>query len=173
MNVPEPTQEMITFFTQRTDQHIQRVINNMNLMDGFKNISLQTLQERGAAHDQSKYEEPERLAYIWLTWYHKQRKDGVDIEYPDGVQEAVNKAIKHHTESNRHHSEAHTSVNDMSCLDVVEMVCDWTAISQEYGADTCLAWVEANVSKFGFNDDMLAFIYETISELNLRLGVDG
>ena len=36
-------------------------------------------------------------------------------------------AIQHHVTTNRHHPEFHADANDMSDVDLIEMVCDWTA----------------------------------------------
>ena len=39
----------------------------------------------------------------------------------------------------------------MSILDLVEMVCDWTAMSQEYKQGSCLNYVKSNINQWGFS----------------------
>ena len=40
----------------------------------------------------------------------------------------------------------------MSSLDLVEMVCDWTAMSQEYKQGSCIGYVKENIDKWGFSE---------------------
>lgn len=59
------------------------------------------------------------------------------------MKELVYSNIENHKKNinNRHHpeSKAHDNSN-MTMLDLIEMVCDWTAISQEYGNLSCKKW---------------------------------
>lgn len=59
----------------------------------------------------------------------------------------------------------------MSNLDIIEMVADWTAISQEQNADkgTCLTWAELNLDKkWCFSSEKKELIYKTIHEIDYR-----
>ena len=47
----------------------------------------------------------------------------------------VRRAVHHHVTTNRHHPEFHADPNDMTEVDLIEMVCDWTAMAQEFGQD--------------------------------------
>lgn len=84
-------------------------------------------------------------------------------------------AIHHHVTSNRHHPEFHSDPNDMSDVDLIEMVCDWTAMAQEFGQDSGSArgWADKTVGKrVGFNAEKRRFIYQTIEELDRQVAAN-
>ena len=153
------TDEMKIFFDKRTQEHIDRVVNNMLLMEGYKNLDIKTLQERGKIHDLSKLSEPELEGYIWLTWWHACKTKKIAFDYPKGKNELVDKAISHHLKNNLHHAESHSDVNKMTDLDVVEMVCDWTAMSQEFNQASCQSYVKNNIAKWKFSDEKIEEIF--------------
>lgn len=88
------------------------------------------LNERALGHDASKFGPEERLPYIWLTEFHRCRRSGEPFTHPEGMEERVRAAIAHHVTTNRHHPEYHADPNDMTDADLIEMVCDWTAVSE-------------------------------------------
>ncbi len=51
------------------------------------------------------------------------------------MEDSVRSAIEHHVTTNRHHPDFHADPNDMSDVDLIEMVCDWTAMAQEFEQD--------------------------------------
>ena len=133
-NPIEPTQEMLAFYERRTNDHIERVQRCMMLLAAVMDCG-EELIERAKVHDASKFGPEERMPYVWLTEYHRHRRIGESFEYPEGIAEQVKRAIRHHVTSNRHHPEFHSDANDMSNADLIEMVCDWTAMAQEFGQD--------------------------------------
>lgn len=164
----EPTPEMIAFYECRTHEHIERVRKCLTLLASVMECS-EELIERAKVHDASKFSPEERMPYVWLTEYHRCRRNGEPFEYPEGVEESVEQAIKHHVTSNRHHPEFHDSPNDMSDVDLIEMVCDWTAMSQEYDQDggSARGWADKTIgTRIAFNDDNRQFIYRIIDELD-------
>ena len=50
----------------------------------------------------------------------------------------------------------------MSTLDLVEMVSDWIAMSQEYKDGSCLKYVEANIEQWGFSEERKVLIFKYI-----------
>ncbi|EGC28246.1 hypothetical protein DICPUDRAFT_85639 [Dictyostelium purpureum] len=140
----------------------------MSLMEGYCNLSKKELKERGDLHDASKYEPPEIEPYIWLTWYHHCKHCNIDFKYPDGVEKLVKEGCDHHLHCNRHHPESHSDPNEMSVLDIVEMVCDWSAISQELNQGSCINYVKQHISKWSFSNEKLNFIFKTITEFDNR-----
>src|SRR5262249_44049812 len=126
------------------------------------------LEARARVHDLSKYSDRERLGYIWLTWMYEQQ--GKRFEVPNGVADLVEQSLRTHRERNAHHPEAHRSPDTMSVLDLVEMVCDWTAIAQENEGDggSARVWAERNISRWGFSRSTRTFIFLTIDELDRR-----
>lgn len=162
VDIPEPTQEMKIYYNQRTYEHIAYVNKGANkLYNQFP--ELKDLMQRARTHDRSKFEKHEYTPYVWLSW--KRKKGNESFKYPDGVQDAVDKAIKNHMKSNRHHPEYHNNVNKMTLLDIAEMVCDWHSFHYEFGGDT-KKWADNHIGKrWHFNDGAKKLIYRYIDVL--------
>ncbi len=132
------------------------------------------LIERAKTHDASKFGDEERIPYVWLTEYHRCKRNGEAFTYPEGMADQVNRAIRHHVTTNRHHPEFHADPNDMSEVDLIEMVCDWTAMAQEFGQDggSARGWADKTIGKrVAFNADKRRFIFQTIEELDRQIAV--
>jgi hypothetical protein len=170
-DLAEPTPEMLTFYERRTKKHIERVRRCLLLVADLAGHG-EELIERAKVHDASKFGPEERIPYVWLTEYHRRRRNGEPFEYPEGVAEQVKRAIHHHVTSNRHHPEFHADPNDMSDVDLIEMVCDWTAMAQEFGQDggSARGWADKTIGKrVAFNEDKSQFIYRVVEELDRRI----
>lgn len=155
----QPTKEMKEFFDFRTYAHIKRVQDNIQKVISNKDFDAELLKSRLLNHDKSKYSNEEYIPYVWLTWYKKEKNIGRDFKYPEGVEKEVDKACLHHIKNNRHHPEFFLALNEMNCYDIIEMVCDWAAMSQELGT-SLLEWVDKNVgSKWNFDDEQVKLIY--------------
>lgn len=169
----EPTEEMVAFFEQRTRAHIARVAANLAALAEVTEYGDQLLA-RAEVHDASKFGPEERTAYIWLTEAHRCRQLGEPFAYPEGVEAAVRAAVRHHFACNRHHPEFHADPNDMTEVDLIEMVCDWTAMSQEFHQDggSARGWADKTLgNRIHFNPQKTAFIYRIIAELDKQNGV--
>lgn len=167
-NIPEPTPRMIEFYEQRTHAHIARVAANLTLMAAETPYEAELLA-RAQTHDQSKFGPEEKLLYVWLTEFHRCRHRGIDFEYPDGVSEQVQRAVTHHMTHNRHHPEFHDDVRNMTEVDLIEMVCDWTAMSQEFNQSggSAREWADRTVDhKVPFSKSQKTFIYQMIEKLD-------
>jgi hypothetical protein len=164
----EPTPVMLAFYERRTNEHIERVRKCLTLLAAVTDYG-EELLERANVHDASKFGTEERIPYVWLTEYHRCRRNGESFEHPEGIAEKVKLAINHHVTSNRHHPEFHADPNDMSDVDLIEMVCDWTAMAQEFGQDrgSARGWADKTIGKrVAFNADKRRFIYRMIEELD-------
>jgi len=174
-NSIDPTPEMIAFFERRTREHIDRVYHNLTILVGLPDYP-QEIVDRGRIHDESKFIAPERAPYIWLTEFYRRQRNDEAFTYPDGIEEQVEAAIQHHVTTNRHHPEFHPSPDDMSDVDLIEMVCDWTAIAQEIGENggSARQWADNNVGdqkRFKFSEEEKQFIYRVIDDLDHQLAV--
>jgi hypothetical protein len=132
----------------------------------------QELMDRAKIHDASKFGNEERIPYIWLTEFHRCRQSGEPFSYPDGMEARVRAAIQHHVTCNRHHPDFHDDPNAMSDVDLIEMVCDWTAMSQEFGQDggSARGWADKTIGhRVHFNVEKRRFIYEMINLLDQQL----
>lgn len=75
---------------------------------------------RGHMHDVSKF-----TGIEWDFLHVGSDVDPVDLDH----------AVKQHVRTNPHHPEYHGGVENMTPLDLTEMVCDWYARAQEFGTD--------------------------------------
>lgn len=152
------TKEMNEWFKSRTAKHI-RLVREMieKIIDKYPEFS--ALRERGKQHDASKYQDPEKDAYVWISWMYKHKNTGKPFKYPAGVEEKAHEATEHHILNNPHHPEYHAGksgiskkdrdsavrkvdATSMPDLDVAEMVADWAAMSKELGEGSPRAWYE-------------------------------
>lgn len=164
----EPTREMFSFFESRTKEHIGRVAKCLELLAEAV-MYPEELRQRAKTHDASKFETEERTPYIWLTEFHRCRSAGEVFKYPLGMEAKVKEAVKHHVTSNRHHYEFHQDPNAMSEVDLIEMVCDWTAMAQEFNQNggSSKGWASEIIGKrVIFNIEKQQFIYKVIEKLD-------
>ena len=167
----KPSAEMIQQFHQRTALHIKMVRGNLIQLNGFLGLEEQALLERSRTHDRSKYKSEEKKAYTWLTWQYYQKSIGNNLNLPSHIKKKIHHALKDHSKMNRHHPEYHKNLNDMTLLDMAEMICDWTAIAKENNSpnNSCRQWVEQNLDeKWSFPPKKKNIIYQLINELDRR-----
>ena len=134
---------------QDTREHIGKVRYHMSAI-------LANLAERSNTHDLSKLEEPE------LSGYESLREAIQGVEYGTPAYRAVLAAhegvIQHHYASNYHHPEHWANgIEDMSLLDIIEMLCDWKAASERGGGDFKHS-LEVSIARFHFDDDRIGEI---------------
>lgn len=163
----EPTQEMKDFFKQRTDKHISYVNTNCQKLANIHPDIKSELLKRGYIHDESKYGQSEYVPYVWLTWKYKIEGEGKKFKYPSKeIEKVVDSAWKIHSQSNSHHPEYHNNPNDMTTVDLAEMVCDWHGMSMELGGTT-KEWADKTVGKkWKFDDKNKDIIYGFIDNLD-------
>src|SRR6187402_2291843 len=107
-----------------TFRHIERVRNLLGEV-------VADLLRRAADHDQSKLLPPE----VDLFTEYTPKLAGVTYGSPEyqGFLRDMKPALDHHYANNRHHPEHHKNgVNDMTLIDLVEMLCDWKAASERH-----------------------------------------
>lgn len=136
-----------------TMRHIERV---RNLLDVFA----MELMRRGQLHDQSKLEQPEVAYFAELT------PKLATVTYGSPEYEAYKKelgpALEHHYARNRHHPEHFKDgVNDMTLIDLVEMVCDWKASSERHNNGNIRKSIEINAKKFELAPQMVRILENT------------
>lgn len=159
--VDVPSKEITDFFIKRTTEHIGRVKKNIKkIVDNIEFSSHKDKMDilyRGVSHDQSKYSSEELIPYIWLTWKHKM---GKDYKYPsEEIAKSVEKATKHHIITNRHHPVYFgNETSKMSDNDIIEMVADLSAMSQELGGNPS-DYFEKNIQhKYNFTKNQIKTI---------------
>ena len=166
---------MVAFYERRTEEHIERVRRCLTVIASVTEYG-DDLRERARIHDASKFGPEERVPYIWLTEFHRCRRTGATFEYPAGMEGRVRAAIDHHMIANRHHPEFHADPNDMTDIDLIEMVCDWTAMSQEFsqGGGSARGWADKTIgTRLHLSEDRRQFVYSMIDLLDSCLSSDG
>ena len=177
--------EMEAWFKKRTDKHIERVQKYCKKIQDYDEDRFDGLVERGKIHDQSKYENPEKDPYVYITWDYKCKEDGTDFKLPDGMEDKMNKATNFHVKNNAHHPEFHSEqggnlinrgdrdkppeelidATKMKDLDIGEMISDWLSMSEEKSSNP-KGWADKNVNiRWKFDDDQKDLIYELIENV--------
>ena len=171
-NIYTPSKRIEEIFVERTGHHQRLIKRNLLLMTGYLNLSETSLLNIAINHDESKLKEPERIAYIWMNWVFYCRNNNIRFDLSDDIKTIIAQGHLHHITNNLHHPESHQNINHMTNLNIVEMVCDWTAISQELSINngSCLSWATKEIDKkWQFSDEMKIFIFSTIHELDKRI----
>jgi hypothetical protein len=192
-----PPTELFEFFKKRTQLHINLVYKNMIRFAIDKKGNFKSeIETRAGFHDSSKLEKPEIPGWIWLNAYYWLERINNDIKltinkdeqflyvynylsiknknldldkFMSQVKQQFDISLNHHYANNAHHPEHHKNISNMSQLDLIEMVCDWTAISQELKQDNGSArtWADKVIgTRFKFSDPQIKFIYEHIDFLD-------
>jgi hypothetical protein len=149
-----PDQQATNYVTMR---HIEKVRNYLNLV-------IRNLLDRGEKHDQSKLESPEVEAFTEYTPKLATCTYGSD-EYK-GYLAAIKPALDHHYANNRHHPEHHKrGIDDMTLLDLVEMLADWKAASERHNDGNILKSIEINGQRFEMSPQLIRIFENTAKEL--------
>lgn len=173
----KPTNEMKEYFELRTNSHINIVQLSMFSLINKKvhekyNLNKINLISRADIHDKSKFGDVEYTPYVWLTEFYRAKNNNEPFSYPDGMEDLIFDAWIHHSETNPHHPEYYHNCIRMSEEDMVEMVCDWNSMSQEYN-QSLKKWVDENIDrKWKFNKKNKKFIYEIVEILEQKLNTD-
>jgi hypothetical protein len=174
--------QLVQRFLDRTNKHIQRVMVNAQRLDEAFPGRFQGLMSQTQVHDQSKFKEPEQEPYVYVTEMYRCRANKEPFEYPEGMKERADQATLHHVQNNKHHAEFYdpdkanielganrdslTKMSDATAmpeLSVVEMVCDWAAMSQEKGT-SLREWADNNVNKrWKFTLEQVKLINELVN----------
>lgn len=150
-----------TTYDSRPDtwEHIHRVQYYMKRL-------IESLHLRAHLHDQSKLRTPEKELLDVATPLLKDLTYG-SPEYKNSLA-YMSDGIKHHYEHNRHHPQYHDAgINDMTLVDLVEMVCDWTAARERGKNNEFLAGMEINRQRYNIDNQLFQIILNTCEEYGL------
>lgn len=159
--------KMKRFFDERTNYHISLVNKYANRLVG-KYPKYNELLLFAQSHDESKFNYPEYIPYVHLTWRYKCLRDKENYKIPNDIK--VRDAINFHRNTNRHHPEYWAWGDEdeivnavlMPNISIAEMVCDWCAVSEEKG-NTPKEWADANIGvKWNFSEEQKKLIYDFI-----------
>ena len=142
---------MVSHFNDVHVQHVRRVQQNMLYIiqaTEFSSDVCLELRHRMHTHDASKLARPECIPYVWRIWRTRCRAEGMQEPWStlyadESLDQAIRDAVVHHVTHSRHHPEWHLDPDDMTPVDIIEMCCDWFAMSQEHhtSIDDWIAYV--------------------------------
>ena len=116
-------------------------------------------------HDKTKLEPPEKEFYDINTPILNKLVYNSE-EYKNNL-ENLKEALKHHYSQNRHHPEYHENgINDMTLIDLIEMLADWKAASERHSTGNILKSIESNQQRFGIDPQLTQILINTVKELN-------
>ncbi len=136
-----------------TLQHSQRVGELMAQ-------TIKELIDRSMCHDRSKTEPPEVEIFDKFTPKLKGMTYGSD-EYRQALAD-MGPALAHHYMKNSHHPEHHgDGINDMTLVDLVEMICDWRAATERHADGNLERSLDINQKRFGIVDQLRGVLENT------------
>lgn len=139
-----------------TRKHIWEVGANIN-------IFIRALLHRAEKHDQSKLEEPELSIFAEHTPELAKTVYG-SPEYKEML-ERVKPAIEHHYANNLHHPEAHLNgIDDMTLVDLIEMLSDWRAAGKRNKNGNIRKSIEVNAERFRLSPQLKKILENTVKE---------
>lgn len=139
-----------------TVKHIARVREHLETVRA-------ELKHRALMHDWTKLHDPEKAAFDSASAL-KDLKYGTP-EY-DAAKKNLGAALDHHYKSHKHHPEHYPNgINDMSIIDIIEMLCDWKAATERMKDGNMQESLEINRVRFNIDDQLYAVIINTAREL--------
>lgn len=147
-------QEATNYITMR---HIEKVRNYLNLI-------ISNLMIRSERHDQSKLESPE--VELFTEYTPKLAACTYGSEEYNKFKKEMGVALDHHYARNSHHPEHHKNgINDMTLLDLIEMLVDWKAASERHNDGNIKKSIEINGSRFEMSPQLIRIFENTAKEL--------
>lgn len=115
---------------------------------------------RATCHDRSKTLPPEVDTFDEFTPKLKHSTYGSD-EYR-GYLEAMGEGLAHHYAHNRHHPEHFPNgINDMTLVDLVEMLADWKAATERHADGDLARSLEIQRERFDISDQLAGILRNT------------
>ncbi len=170
--------------------------NAINLIHGIlkDNLDIIDISEfaiQVSDHDSDKFEYPNYDVQVFRGWQAYSKRRGLELAECSVEDEAlICKTVFDHVKSNNHHPEywddnitlEQYSTNyyeqfdnpDFYVVDgtlmskegIAEMVCDWTAVAQEFGKNSARDWADEMIDKrWRFTPEQVNFIYQIINIL--------
>jgi hypothetical protein len=142
--------------TLETWKHIKAVRTNINLF-------IHDLLERANHHDNTKLESPEVEIFGENTAQLAATKYG-SPEY-QVLLDKIKPALDHHYSKNRHHPQFwKNGLDDMSLIDVLEMLADWHAATKRHDSGNIRKSIEINVDRFGISPQLKRILENTVRD---------
>lgn len=136
-----------------TVEHIETVRKYIKLITD-------RLTQRGIDHDKTKLESPEAEGYAQFNDRLKDLTYGTP-EYTQNLED-LKPTLNHHYAKNKHHPQHYKNgINDMTLIDILEMMCDWKASTFRQHDGNLLQSLEKNAELFGIQKQLLQILSNT------------
>lgn len=142
-----------------TLMHIRRV-------NELVNQSAINLINRAINHDYTKLQEPEKSGFDMLTPEFRKIPYGSPEYYERINHPDIKFAIEHHHKVHSHHTEHHKhGIEDMTLMDMIEMLCDWKAATERNPTGVFSEHLAINIKRFNVPDSLARVLRRTAMEL--------
>jgi Family of unknown function (DUF5662) len=122
--------------------------------------AIDELIARALSHDASKLEEPELSTFDLYTPKLRDSEYG-SPEYREFLH-GMGPALAHHYRANRHHPEHFEGgVDEMTLVDLLEMLADWRAATERNQGGNLERSLEVNRERFSLNHQLLRILENT------------
>jgi hypothetical protein len=139
-----------------THKHVRSVQKYLNIFIG-------DIIRRGESHDDSKFEEPELSVFAENT--EKLGKTEYGSEEYKELLEQVKPAITNHYSKNRHHPEHWSNgINDMTLVDLLEMIADWKAATARNKNGNIRTSIDHNSKRYNIDAQLTQILHNTVRE---------
>lgn len=143
-----------------TYAHVQKVAEYITIIE-------REIHNRALGHDYSKYKSPEVDIFDEYTPKLKTTTYGSD-KYKEYLKQ-MKVALDHHYANNRHHPEYFMNgIQDMSLVDLIEMLCDWKAATLRHDNGDIIKSLEINQKRFGFSDELKKILKNTLDDFHME-----
>lgn len=135
-------------------------IKHIETVRKYLRVLTDMLTTRGVKHDASKLESPELEIFTEATPKLAGLTYGSE-EYEESLKE-IKPALDHHYAANRYHPEHFPDgIDDMTLIDIIELLCDWKASSLRQHDGNLLKSIELNAQRFGFSKQLKKIFINT------------
>lgn len=150
---PDPSKEQLQSELEATQEHIAEVSNILNCVSN-------QLRARGREHDKSKLSDKE-LPYFAESQGLKTLSYGSKKYFAQF--DKLKPALDHHYKNNRHHPEYHENgIQDMTIVDIMEMLSDWLAATMRHGDDhNIFKSINYNRMRFKIKKDLAKIMWNS------------
>ena len=152
-----------------TDDCIKDTTMHINLVKENIIHVVQELLNRSNNHDRTKLIAPEVQIFTEYTPKLAGCTYG-SKEYNRYLKE-MKKALDHHYKVNRHHPEHfENGINDMTLIDLIEMLCDWMAAVKRHDDGDIYKSLAINKKRFGISKQLSQILENTVRDLSDKDG---
>ena len=135
-------------------------IAHIELVRKYIKIIIDKLWKRGIDHDKTKLESPEAEVFAEFNDKLKHLTYGTP-EYDENLKN-LQVALDHHYAKNKHHPEHYKNgINDMTLIDILEMMADWKASTYRQHDGNLLQSIDKNAKRYNISPQLLKILKNT------------